>query len=80
MLHDGLALCQRQYPYRHALNKILKDVITRSFQMRGYNSNYVPGLGLPRPAGLNGRSREEHRAARRRQGRSADQRIPQGMS
>src|SRR5690606_30126312 len=34
----------------HALNKILKDVITRSFQMRGYDSNYVPGWdchGLP---------------------------------
>ncbi len=34
----------------HALNKILKDVITRSFQMRGFNSNYVPGWdchGLP---------------------------------
>src|ERR1044071_392944 len=34
----------------HALNKILKDVITRSFQMRGYDANYVPGWdchGLP---------------------------------
>ena len=34
----------------HALNKVLKDVITRSFQMRGYDSNYVPGWdchGLP---------------------------------
>src|SRR5690606_38548689 len=34
----------------HALNKILKDVITRSFQMRGFDSNYVPGWdchGLP---------------------------------
>ncbi|MEQ9570856.1 MAG: isoleucine--tRNA ligase, partial [Nitratireductor sp.] len=34
----------------HALNKILKDMITRSFQMRGYDSNYVPGWdchGLP---------------------------------
>ncbi|KAG1650431.1 Isoleucine--tRNA ligase [Nymphon striatum] len=34
----------------HALNKTLKDIITRSFQMRGYDSNYVPGWdchGLP---------------------------------
>ncbi|MDD9332239.1 MAG: class I tRNA ligase family protein, partial [Bartonella sp.] len=34
----------------HALNKVLKDVIVRSFQMRGFNANYVPGWdchGLP---------------------------------
>ena len=34
----------------HALNKILKDVVTRSQQMLGYDSNYVPGWdchGLP---------------------------------
>src|SRR6202050_4903910 len=34
----------------HALNKILKDVVTRSQQMLGFDSNYVPGWdchGLP---------------------------------
>ena len=34
----------------HALNKILKDVVTKSQQMLGFNSNYVPGWdchGLP---------------------------------
>jgi len=34
----------------HALNKILKDVVTRSKQMAGFDSNYVPGWdchGLP---------------------------------
>jgi hypothetical protein len=44
------ALRQRQHPYRHALNKILKDVVTRSQQMLGFDSNYVPGWdchGLP---------------------------------
>jgi isoleucyl-tRNA synthetase len=34
----------------HALNKTLKDMVTRSKQMAGYDSNYVPGWdchGLP---------------------------------
>ncbi|TGT02577.1 hypothetical protein EN814_33995, partial [Mesorhizobium sp. M2D.F.Ca.ET.171.01.1.1] len=34
----------------HALNKVLKDLVTRSQQMLGYDSNYVPGWdchGLP---------------------------------
>ncbi len=34
----------------HALNKVLKDVVTRSQQMLGFDSNYVPGWdchGLP---------------------------------
>ncbi|OQW60960.1 MAG: isoleucine--tRNA ligase, partial [Proteobacteria bacterium SG_bin9] len=34
----------------HALNKILKDLVTKSQQMLGYDSNYVPGWdchGLP---------------------------------
>src|ERR1044072_1830949 len=34
----------------HALNKILKDLVTRSEQMLGFDSNYVPGWdchGLP---------------------------------
>ena len=34
----------------HALNKILKDVVTRSQQMLGYDSQLRAGLGLPRPA------------------------------
>ena len=44
-----------------ALNKILKDVIIRSFQMRGYDANYVPGWdchGLP----IEWKIEEEYRA------------------
>jgi isoleucyl-tRNA synthetase len=50
VLHDGPPYANGNLHIGHALNKILKDTITRSFQMRGYNSNYVPGWdchGLP---------------------------------
>jgi isoleucyl-tRNA synthetase len=50
VLHDGPPYANGTLHIGHALNKILKDVITRSFQMRGYDSNYVPGWdchGLP---------------------------------
>ena len=50
VLHDGPPYANGNIHIGHALNKILKDVITRSFQMRGFNSNYVPGWdchGLP---------------------------------
>ncbi|MDB5543506.1 MAG: ileS, partial [Hyphomicrobiales bacterium] len=43
VLHDGPPYANGNIHIGHALNKILKDVITRSFQMRGYDSNYVPG-------------------------------------
>ena len=50
VLHDGPPYANGNIHIGHSLNKILKDVITRSFQMRGYDSNYVPGWdchGLP---------------------------------
>ena len=50
VLHDGPPYANGHLHIGHALNKILKDVITRSFQMRGFDSNYVPGWdchGLP---------------------------------
>ena len=50
VLHDGPPYANGNLHIGHALNKILKDVITRSFQMMGYDSNYVPGWdchGLP---------------------------------
>ncbi|WP_176083783.1 isoleucine--tRNA ligase [Martelella sp. HB161492] len=50
VLHDGPPYANGKIHIGHALNKILKDVITRSFQMRGFDSNYVPGWdchGLP---------------------------------
>ncbi len=50
VLHDGPPYANGNIHIGTALNKILKDVVTRSFQMRGYDSNYVPGWdchGLP---------------------------------
>ncbi|MEM7621140.1 MAG: isoleucine--tRNA ligase [Pseudomonadota bacterium] len=50
VLHDGPPYANGNLHIGHALNKILKDMVTRSMQMRGYDSNYVPGWdchGLP---------------------------------
>jgi hypothetical protein len=50
ILHDGPPYANGNIHIGHALNKILKDVVTRSEQMLGYDSNYVPGWdchGLP---------------------------------
>jgi len=50
ILHDGPPYANGNIHIGHALNKVLKDVIVRSFQMRGFNANYVPGWdchGLP---------------------------------
>src|ERR1043166_6061741 len=50
ILHDGPPYANGSIHMGTALNKILKDVVTRSQQMLGYDSNYVPGWdchGLP---------------------------------
>ena len=50
ILHDGPPYANGNIHAGTALNKILKDVVTRSQQMLGFNSNYVPGWdchGLP---------------------------------
>jgi isoleucyl-tRNA synthetase len=50
ILHDGPPYANGNIHIGHALNKILKDVVTRSQQMLGRDSNYVPGWdchGLP---------------------------------
>ncbi len=50
ILHDGPPYANGNLHIGHALNKILKDVVTRSQQMLGKDSNYVPGWdchGLP---------------------------------
>jgi isoleucyl-tRNA synthetase len=68
VLHDGPPYANGNIHIGHALNKILKDVITRSFQMRGHDSNYVPGWdchGLP----IEWKIEEQYRA----KGRDKDQ-------
>jgi isoleucyl-tRNA synthetase len=50
VLHDGPPYANGNIHIGHALNKILKDVVTKSLQMLGHDSNYVPGWdchGLP---------------------------------
>ncbi len=50
LLHDGPPYANGNIHIGHALNKTLKDIVTRSMQMLGYDSNYVPGWdchGLP---------------------------------
>ena len=50
VLHDGPPYANGNIHIGHALNKILKDLVTRSQQMLAKDSNYVPGWdchGLP---------------------------------
>src|SRR5262245_24166598 len=61
ILHDGPPYANGNIHIGHALNKILKDVVTRSQQMAGFDSNYVPGWdchGLP----IEWKIEEEYRA------------------
>ncbi len=50
VLHDGPPYANGNIHIGHALNKILKDLVVKSQQMLGKDSNYVPGWdchGLP---------------------------------
>ncbi len=61
VLHDGPPYANGNIHIGHALNKILKDLVTRSQQMAGKDSNYVPGWdchGLP----IEWKIEEEYRA------------------
>ncbi len=63
VLHDGPPYANGNIHIGHALNKILKDLVVKSQQMLGFDSNYVPGWdchGLP--------DRMEDRGAVSRQG------------
>jgi isoleucyl-tRNA synthetase len=61
VLHDGPPYANGNIHIGHALNKILKDLVTRSHSMLGFDSNYVPGWdchGLP----IEWKIEEEYRA------------------
>ncbi|HTK83515.1 MAG TPA: class I tRNA ligase family protein, partial [Patescibacteria group bacterium] len=50
ILHDGPPYANGDIHMGHAVNKILKDVVVKSWQMMGYDAPYVPGWdchGLP---------------------------------
>ncbi|MBS0517213.1 MAG: isoleucine--tRNA ligase [Proteobacteria bacterium] len=64
VLHDGPPYANGHLHIGHALNKILKDLITRSQQMLGKDSHYVPGWdchGLP----IEWKIEEEYRAKKK---------------
>ncbi len=61
VLHDGPPYANGHIHIGTGLNKILKDVVVRSHQMLGFDSNYVPGWdchGLP----IEWKVEEEYRA------------------
>ena len=50
ILHDGPPYANGNIHMGHAVNKILKDVVVKSYSMLGHNTPYVPGWdchGLP---------------------------------
>jgi len=62
VLHDGPPYANGHLHIGHALNKVLKDFITRSQQMLGRDARYVPGWdchGLP----IEWKIEEKYRAA-----------------
>src|ERR1700675_4781847 len=61
VLHDGPPYANGDIHIGHAVNKVLKDIVVKSRQMLGYDSNYVPGWdchGLP----IEWKIEEEYRA------------------
>ena len=49
-LHDGPPFSNGNLHMGHALNKSIKDIIIRSYAMRGYYTPYIPGWdnhGMP---------------------------------
>ena len=68
ILHDGPPYANVEIHIRHALNKILKDIILKYKRLRGYNAPYIPGWdthGLPveleveKLLGINGKEQIE---------------------
>ncbi len=50
ILHDGPPYANGNIHIGHAVNKVLKDVVNRCYQMLGFDAHYVPGWdchGLP---------------------------------
>ena len=50
ILHDGPPYANGQIHMGHAVNKVLKDMIVKARQLKGFDAQYVPGWdchGLP---------------------------------
>ncbi|MGH8264935.1 MAG: class I tRNA ligase family protein, partial [Steroidobacteraceae bacterium] len=73
VLHDGPPYANGNLHIGHALNKILKDLVSRTQQMLGKDSHYVPGWdchGLP----IEWKIEEKYRA----EGKTKDE-VPVGQ-
>ena len=79
ILHDGPPYANGNIHIGTALNKILKDMVTRSQQMLGFDSNYVPGWdchGLP----IEWKIEEQYRAKGQDKDDGARQRVPRASA
>ena len=64
-LHDGPPFSNGELHMGHALNKALKDFITRSYAMRGYYTPYIPGWdnhGMPIESAIIKQNKLNHKA------------------
>ena len=64
-LHDGPPFSNGSLHMGHALNKALKDFITRSYAMRGYYTPYIPGWdnhGMPIESAIIKEQKLNHKA------------------
>ncbi len=64
-LHDGPPFSNGALHMGHALNKSLKDFITRSYAMRGYYTPYIPGWdnhGMPIESAIIKQNKLNHKA------------------
>ena len=64
-LHDGPPFSNGNIHMGHALNKAIKDFITRSYAMRGYYTPYVPGWdnhGMPIESAIIKEQKLNHKA------------------
>ena len=64
-LHDGPPFSNGALHMGHALNKSIKDFITRSYAMRGYYTPYIPGWdnhGMPIESAIIKQNKLNHKA------------------
>ena len=64
-LHDGPPFSNGALHMGHALNKSLKDFITRMYAMRGYYTPYIPGWdnhGMPIESAIIKQNKLNHKA------------------
>ena len=64
-LHDGPPFSNGKIHMGHALNKCIKDFITRSYAMRGYYTPYIPGWdnhGMPIESAIIKEQKLNHKA------------------